>query len=239
MVDINKLAWISYFREFKWQRIKKQWKEIISGSIIYLYVLTTFPAVFMDLKDKEYFLYLLAAIPMVWTAWSMMYSSVRLPKLMFMGPMSEMDRRRYLMSIWNIRFWFPNVLLIMVVVVRAILQPETWLFGILIIVQNLLMSCGTVYAGITTGTNMAELKGIGIFIIQMFLGLFAEMILLYYYASERDSLMERMMITWGILLAIQLLLVKKLLPYKKKLFDVMADFENIDRNQEKKGVRAV
>lgn len=237
MVDINKLAWMSYFREFSWKRIKQHGREIASASVIYIYMLSLFPQIFMDFSDPEFWVYLTAAIPMVWTAWSMMCTSVRLPKLMFMGPMSMEERRSYLQKMWNIRFWFPNVLLIVAIGIRVIFLPDVWLFGVLIIAQNILMSCGAVYAGMSVDGKLVELKGIGIFLLQMFLGLFAEMILLYYYASETDRLMKGMLMFWGALLVIQLLNVKKLLLYKQRMLDIIVDYEKAYAVQDAKGVK--
>lgn len=240
MVELKRLAWLSYFNEFRWSRLKKNWTSVWTGSMIYLYIVFTVPSILMDLNGAEYGIYLSVVVPMVITAWTMQYSGVRLPKLMIMGPMSRTDRKEYLQRVWKIRFWFPNVIMIASVAVRVIMQPEEWLFGILIIIQNILMSCGTSYAGELPVQKVEQLKGLGgICIGQMFLGLFAEMILLYYYASKTDGLMKGMMITWGFFLAIQLWLVKKLLPYKQKIFDLMIDYESAYAIQDQKGVKAV
>lgn len=240
MVELNRLAWLSYFNEFRWSRIKKNWMSVWTGSMIYLYIVFTVPSILMDLKDAEYGIYLSVVFPMVITAWTMQYSGVRLPKLMLMGPMSKADRSEYLQRIWNIRFWLPNAIMIASVAVRVMGQPEEWLFGTLIIIQNILMSFGASYAGELPVRKIEQLKGLGgICIGQMFLGLFAEMILLYYYASKTDGFMKGMMITWGIFLVIQLWLVKKLLPYKHKIFDLMIDYENAYAIQDAKGVKTI
>lgn len=239
MVDINKLAWMSYFREFSWSKIKKKGWTLISGSLIYLYIVFSYPSIFMDLKGVEYLLYLSGAISMTITAWTMQYSGIRLPKLMFMGPMSEEDRRCYLQKVWDIRFWLPNLLMIAVMGIRALFQPESILFGLLILLQNLLLSTGVMYTGIMSEIKIKEMQKVSIHIWQWLLGLFGEIILLYYYASETDSMMKGMMITWGVLLVIQLLNLRKLLPYKQKIFDFIVDYENAYVMQDAKGVKTI
>lgn len=98
-----------YKEGFCWSRFKEAWG--VAGWWMYLYLLTIFPVI-MDINEKAERLvcYYAMVIPLLFGTYSLSAVPIRLPKQMFLCPLSSEERKKYVKTLFMVRLIVPVVL---------------------------------------------------------------------------------------------------------------------------------
>lgn len=91
---------------FSWSRFKETYH--FSMLWMYIYLLTIFPII-LDLNEKtEYMVrYYLVAVPLLFGIYGLSAIPLRLPKQMFLCPLSEVEREKYVKMMFTVRLMVP------------------------------------------------------------------------------------------------------------------------------------
>lgn len=118
---------MDYFAAFRWQKIKETLKN--NGWWWYVYFFTCLPLVLGAYREFEFaVVYYLLGFPMIFTMFLSVHQSMRLPKIMYLCPMSKEERKSYIINSFIVRITVPivaNILCIVLLILCGFCNPIT------------------------------------------------------------------------------------------------------------------
>lgn len=216
---------------FRWSRFKETYH--FSMLWIYIYLCTLFP-IMLDLNEKtEYMVcYYLMAIPLLFGIYSLSAIPIRLPKQMFLCPLSEAEREKYVKMIFVVRLVIPVLVGGIFYIASAVsgLVPVELLalefFG-----MASMMLCGslTTWPGSTWERSdtakkrlqIPEFKGLhGISCTGLMAGMCTQMLITVGWDGKPDMLFEVLLVILGVLtLVCDILVLRYFKPVIKNCID--------------------
>lgn len=114
-----------YFLALRWQKIKESLKN--KGWWWYVYFLTCLPLVLGAYKELESAItFYLLGFPLIFTMFLSVQQSMRLPKMMYLCPMSKEERKEYIIHSFVVRITVPiviNILCIALLILCGFCNP--------------------------------------------------------------------------------------------------------------------
>lgn len=220
---------------FRWSRFK----EICNFSMLwsYVYLLTFFPII-MHLNEKTERLgrYFIMMFPMLLGMYSLLAIPIRLPKQMFLCPLTEKERKQYVKTLFMVRFAVPVLVSVLTYSVSLIFG---WLDADLLWIQFAglfsFLLCGSItnrpgstWERTDTGKNRLKnpkFRGLsGISGTGLISAVFLQMInALGWYSGEADIFLKISIIVLGMVTIVCDVLV---LRYLEPVIDMNIDYEN-------------
>ncbi len=145
------LALQNYLKAFKWQNIKESYHN--GGWFTLIYILIFLPLI-MALNYEENGLYVdiiifLIIFPFVFSMFSAGLFPMRLPKLMYLCPMSKEMRKDYILKACMIRTLVPISMTVLILILLLMLGATDWISAIGIFINHTIFA---VFFG--SGINM-------------------------------------------------------------------------------------
>ncbi len=168
-------------------------------------------------------------LPLVFTCIAMPLTSLMLPKVLYMSPMTEDERREFVKKKWRLAVLVPNLLNVIWMTVGLFVGIDVGTV-IFFIVHLILLSEGLMfYRSKNAGQwEKPQDKAYGVY------GIFFVMISIIVHVWATMTVVDYGMlsITWlailiGVMVLIELPLLYKLMTYKKKLIANMLNFESV------------
>ncbi|MBQ7944979.1 MAG: hypothetical protein IJ326_13080 [Lachnospiraceae bacterium] len=231
MTDINKLVWLDYWKGFAWSNVKAYFKE--NKSFAFVCVIMCFVTILDYISEstvgrEELVHNMLRAwgviLPFVFACIAMPLTSIALPKVLYMSPMTEDERREFVKKKWRLAVLVPNVIWM---IVGLFAGMDIWT-AIFFIVHLVLLSEGLVfYRSKNAGQwEKAQEKAYGVYgiffaIISIIVHIFATMTVVDYGTLG----VVRLAVFIGIVILLELPLLYKLMTYKKILIAYVTNYE--------------
>ena len=134
-----------YLAGFGWGRIREKYKN--SGWFLYLYILSAVPMIILGKDDggklgaRDVLCYYLTCIPMLFGMFSLGLHSMTLPKILYLCPMDERERKAYVKGAYRLKIAIPVGI---AVVFCTILFGAGMLDGflaVMVVAETLLLCC--------------------------------------------------------------------------------------------------
>lgn len=105
-----------YWKAYRWENLKQ--KGSFSGIFFLIYFLFILPMILGHFEDYRFEIIAPLAIPAFWIVISAALHPMRLPKLLFLCPMDQNERRKYVVT----AFWYRMCLHTIFVIVGAVIM---------------------------------------------------------------------------------------------------------------------
>lgn len=127
-----------YFVAFRWENVKKFYHD--GGWFMILYVTVVLPLIMQYFhSEKDAAVYYFILLPMLVCIVGAPLHPVALPKIMYLCPMNETERREYICKSFWFKITFPLALNILSVSILVILKWIDGLLAVLIMIEAVLL----------------------------------------------------------------------------------------------------
>lgn len=225
---MNRLVWLDYWKGFSWSNIKAFFKKNKNNMWSWISIgLLWLSGCLGDDGIEEPLSLMVSALPLVFLFWSLALTSLTLPKVMHMSPMTANEREEFVQKKWKLALLVPNVVNVVFVVIGFMLQKDA-LSLVFLGVHFVMMSFGAIFY---SGRN-TDIFEVGMDKAFPVYAIFCELVALVVHVVTmvmlvQDGMVERawLGVFTGAILLLEIPLLIKLMTYKKKLIGRIANYE--------------
>lgn len=241
MTDMDRLVWTSYRKDLSWKTTWKRMFELLGVGVLIGQMLTIWPLNIFELEGVALVYYYILSMPLIFSMLSGLVVELCIPKQMYLTPLTQAERREFMEKLLRLKIAFPNVIMAMVIAVVLVFGKLSFIMGIVLLVQNILMTMGLAlfYKKKVSNTRKEVYTEVSIFwsICVMTIGLLGESVVLSSFCkNEVFDKFEGCL--WGIGVVVQLFALYKIYSRKNNYFDNMANYERLNLIEEKKEVKS-
>lgn len=232
---MNKIVWRDYWKGFAWSNIKAYLKE--NKSFVFVCIVMCFVTIpdYLSrdaVRQAELIYSILKAwcviLPLVFACVSTPLTSILLPKALYMSPMTEEERREFVVKKWRLTVLVPNVFNTIWMMIGLFMGLDIWTV-VFFVVHLILLSEGLVFYRCKNAEQWEKTQdksfgvyGIFFMIISLIVHVVAAMTVVDYGTLSKVWLA---MLT-GVMALLEFPLLYKLMTYKKKLIARVMNYES-------------
>lgn len=242
ITGMNRLVWQDYWKSFKWKTLWNRMGELSGIIVVMTQMLTIWPLNILDLEGESRVHYYILAFSLIFALFSSMCVEIKLPKQMYLTPLTQVERREYMEKLLGLKLVIPNLVMDVVIVVMLILKKMNIAWGGMLLLQNILSTMGmSLFYKVEKTKYVKELQTAGNMlwsILTMVIGLLGEFLILG-GASSNENIDSATLTMFAVSVAVQLLCLYKMYSRKNQYFDILANYERWYVAEEKKEVKSV
>lgn len=241
MTDLNRLVWMSYRKDLRWKTAWKRMFELSGFGVFIVQMLTIWPLNMYELEEMALVYYYAISIPLVFSMFSGLCVELRLPKQMYLTPLTQEERREYMEKLLRLKIVFPNMIMAVAIVAVLVFGKLPIAMGMILLLQNVLMTMGlALFYKKEAPNNRKEVYTEGRMIwtvFEMVIGLMGEVIILLTFCGN-EMFGEFAWCLWGIGVVVQLFCLYKMYSCKNQYIENLANYERLNVIEEKKEVKS-